>query len=78
MDLRQGGDAFDWLLLAMSQWQLGQKDAALENYAQAQEAIKTNKPLFYEYFGVMAVQRLQQEAEVLMGKQNEDAEQQEG
>ena len=78
MDLRQGGDAFDWLLLAMSQWQLGQKDAALEKYSQAQEAIKTGKPLFYEYLGVMAVQRLQQEAEVLMGKQNEHAQQQEG
>ena len=76
MDLRQGGDAFDWLLLAMSQWQLGQKDAAFEKYSQAQEAIKTNKPLFYEYLGVMAVQRLQQEAEVLMGKHNEDAQQQ--
>ena len=59
MDLRQGGDAFDWLLLAMAQWQLGQKDAALEKYSQAQEAIKTSKSLFYEYLGVMAVQRLQ-------------------
>ena len=57
MDLRQGGDAFDWLLLAMAQWQLGQKDAALETYSQAQEAIKTGRPLFYEYLGVMAVQR---------------------
>ena len=78
MDLRQGGDAFDWLLLAMAQWQLGQKNAALEKYAQAQEAIKTRKPLFYEYLGVMAVQRLQQEAEALMGKQTEDAQQQGG
>ena len=67
MDLRQGGDAFDWLLLAMTHWQLGQKDAALERYTQAQEAIKTGKPLFYEYVGVMAVQRLQSEAEMLMG-----------
>jgi tetratricopeptide (TPR) repeat protein len=68
IDLRQGGDAFDWFLLAMAQWQLGQKGAAQERYAQAQEAIKTGKPLFYEYLGVMAVQRLQREAEMLMGK----------
>ena len=78
MDLRQGGDAFDWFLLAMAQWQLGEKDAALKQYTQAQEAIKTGKPLFYEYLGVMAVQRLQKEAEVLMGKQTEDAQQQGG
>ena len=78
MDLRQGGDAFDWLLLAMSQWQLGQKDAALEKYAQAQEAIKTGKPLFYEYLGVMAVQRLQKEAEVLMEGGMENANEEEG
>jgi tetratricopeptide (TPR) repeat protein len=68
MDLRQGGDAFDWLLWALSQWQLGQKDAARERYTQAQEAIKTGRPLFYEYLGVMAVQRLQREAEVLLGE----------
>jgi tetratricopeptide (TPR) repeat protein len=68
MDLRQGGDAFDWFLLAMAHWQLDQKDAALEWYTKAQEAIRTAKPLFYEYLGVMAVQRLQREAEVLMGE----------
>ena len=78
MDLRQDGDAFDWLLLAMAQWQLGQKDAALEKYSQAQEAIKTGKPLFYEYLGVMAVQRLQQEAEVLMEGAVENANEEEG
>ena len=74
MDLRQGGDAFDWLLLAMAHWQLGQKDAALERYTQAQEAIEAGKPLFYEYLGVMAVQRLQREAEMLMGEGIEGAE----
>ena len=71
MDLRQGGDAFDWFLLAMAQWQLGQKDTAVEKYAQAQEAIQAGKPLFYEYLGVMAVQRLQREAEMLMGEEGE-------
>ena len=78
MDLRQGGDAHDWLLWAMAQWQLGQTDAALEKYAQAQEAIKTGKPLFYEYLGVMAVQRLQQEAEVLMEGATENVNEEEG
>ena len=68
MDLRQGGDAFDWFLLAMAHWQLDQKDAALEWYTKAEEAIRTAKPLFYEYLGVMAVQRLQREAETLMGE----------
>ena len=72
MDLRQGGDAYDWLLGAMSQWQLGQKDAALEKYTKAQEAIKAGKPLFYEYLGVMAVERLRNEAEALIGKRIED------
>ena len=60
MDLRQGGDAYDWLLLAMAHWQLGQKEEAIERYTQAQEAIKASKPIFYEYIGVMAVDRLRQ------------------
>ncbi len=74
MDLRQGGDAFDWLLLAMARWQLGQKEQAIQRYAQAQEAINIGKPLFYEYLGVMAVQRLQREAETLLGQGIENAE----
>ena len=73
MDLRQGGDAFDWLLLAMTHWQLGQKDEAIQWYTKAQEAIETGKPLFYEYVGVMAVQRLRSEAETLFGGQMEKA-----
>ncbi len=46
----------------------------LEKYTQAQEAIKAGKPLFYEYLGVMAVERLRNEAEVLMGERRENAE----
>ena len=71
--LRQGGDAFDWFLLAMSQWRLGQNEQAVEWYTQAQEAIEIGKPLFYEYLGVMAVQRLQKEAEGLLGERRENA-----
>jgi hypothetical protein len=69
MDLRQGGDAFDWLLLAMTHWQLGQKDAAQAMYTQAKSAIQAGKPLFYEYLGVLAVHRLQSEAEILLSEQ---------
>jgi tetratricopeptide (TPR) repeat protein len=68
MDLRQGGDALDWLLLAMAEWQLGQKEEALERYTQAQEAIEASKPIYYEYIGVMAVDRLRSEAEMLLAE----------
>ena len=75
MDLREGGDAFDWLLLAMAQWQLGQKEKARRKVHPGQGGNQAGKPLFYEYLGVMAVQRLQNEAEMLMGEANEDTEQ---
>ena len=32
MPLRRGGDAFDWFFLAMSHWQLGNKDDARRWY----------------------------------------------
>jgi WD40 repeat protein len=32
MELRQGGDAFDWLFLAMARWQLSDKDQARQWY----------------------------------------------
>ena len=73
MELRQGGDAVDWFLLAMAHWQLGRKDVAVDRYTQAQEAISTGQPLFYEYLGVMATERLQREAEMLMEKPNQPA-----
>ena len=74
MDLRQGGDAFDWLLLAMARWQLGEKEVALERYTQAQEAIEASKPIFYEYLGIMSVNRLRSEAEMLLGEPARDEE----
>ena len=73
MDLRQGGDAFDWLLLAMTHWQLGQKEEALQWYTQAQEAIETGKPIFFRYLGALTVKRLRGEAEILLGNRVEDA-----
>jgi serine/threonine protein kinase/Flp pilus assembly protein TadD len=35
MELRKGGDSFDWFFLAMAQWQLNQKDEARKNYDRA-------------------------------------------
>jgi Flp pilus assembly protein TadD len=35
MDLRKGGDSFDWFFLAMAHWQLGEKDRARARYDQA-------------------------------------------
>ena len=49
-----------------------------KQYTQGEEAIRKSKPLFYEYLGVMAVQRLQQEAEVLMEGAMENANEEEG
>ena len=35
MNLRGGGDSWDWFVLAMAHWQLGAKDEARWRYAQA-------------------------------------------
>jgi tetratricopeptide (TPR) repeat protein len=35
VELRQGGDAFDWLVLAMAEWQRGNKDDARRWYEKA-------------------------------------------
>jgi WD40 repeat protein len=35
IDLRRGGNSFDWFFLALAQWQLGQKDEARKRYDQA-------------------------------------------
>ncbi len=70
MDLRQGGDAFDWLLSAMAHRRLGQHEEALERYNQAQAALAARGPLFCEYVGVLAVDRLRQEAEGLWEDQS--------
>ena len=35
IDLRKGGDAFDWFFLAMAHWQLGNRDQARKWYDQA-------------------------------------------
>ena len=35
MELRNGGDSFDWFFLAMAHWRLGEKDKAREWYDRA-------------------------------------------
>lgn len=35
MDLREGGDSFDWFFLAMSHWKLGDRASALRIYQEA-------------------------------------------
>jgi superkiller protein 3 len=42
MELRNGGDAFDWFFLAMAHWQLGAKDEAHKWYDKAVEWMDKN------------------------------------
>jgi serine/threonine protein kinase/tetratricopeptide (TPR) repeat protein len=42
--LRNGGTSFDWLFLAMTHWQLGEKDKAHEWYDKAIEWMDKNQP----------------------------------
>jgi serine/threonine protein kinase/TPR repeat protein len=44
MELRDGGDSFDWFFLAMAHWQLGDKDEARNWYDQAVEWMEKNQP----------------------------------
>ncbi len=44
MDLRKGGDSFDWFFLAMAHWQLGDKEQARKWYVQAVQWMEKNKP----------------------------------
>ena len=44
MQLRKGGDAFDWFFLAMAQWQLDYKEEAAKWYAQAVQWMDKNAP----------------------------------
>jgi tetratricopeptide (TPR) repeat protein len=43
MDLRNGGDSFDWFFLAMAYWQLGNKDKARQWYEKAVEWMNKNQ-----------------------------------
>lgn len=71
MDLREGGDAFDRLLMALALQQIGQMNSALEEYKKSQAEMATERPIFYEYIGISAVQRLQREAKLLFDSKPE-------
>jgi uncharacterized protein HemY len=44
MELRQGGDAFDWFFLAMAHWQMGDKKQARRWYDKAVPWMEKNRP----------------------------------
>jgi serine/threonine protein kinase/tetratricopeptide (TPR) repeat protein len=44
MELRKGGDSFDWLFLAMAHWKLGEKEKAREWHDKAVEWMDKNQP----------------------------------
>jgi tetratricopeptide (TPR) repeat protein len=62
MQLRGGGDAMDWLLMAMIHWQMDKRPEALQWYARAQEAISSGQPILYGDIGVLGYKRLVEEA----------------
>jgi tetratricopeptide (TPR) repeat protein len=44
MELQEGGDAFDWLFLAMTHWQLDDQQQAQQWYEKSLEWIETHRP----------------------------------
>jgi tetratricopeptide (TPR) repeat protein len=44
MELRDGGDSYDWFFLAMARWQLGDTDKGREWYDKAVEWMDKNQP----------------------------------
>src|SRR5262249_31639958 len=44
MELRQGGDSWDWFFLAMANWQLGETEEARKWYDKALEWMEKNDP----------------------------------
>src|SRR5262249_15944937 len=44
MALRRSGDAYDWFLLAMAYWQLGDKEKARTRYDQAVQWMEKHRP----------------------------------
>ena len=54
MELRQGGDSFDWFFLAMAHWQLGEKDKARIWFDQAVGWMDKKQPTNEELWGFRA------------------------
>ena len=44
MELREGGDGFDWFIMAMAHWQRGDMDKAREWYDRAVAWMDKNQP----------------------------------
>jgi tetratricopeptide (TPR) repeat protein len=61
MELRKGGNSFDWFFLAMAHWQLGNKDEARKWYDKAVQWTDKNQPNNEE------LRRFRAEAAELMG-----------
>jgi tetratricopeptide (TPR) repeat protein len=61
MELRKGGASYDWFLLAMAHWKLGEKDKARERYDKAVEWMDKNEPNNEE------LRRLRAEAAEVLG-----------
>src|SRR5207253_2262498 len=61
MTLRPGGGPHDWLFLAMTAWQLGEREEASRRYEQAAEWIGRHQPQDAE------LRRLRAEAGALLG-----------
>jgi tetratricopeptide (TPR) repeat protein len=66
MELRDGGDAYDWFFLAMAHWQLGHKDKAHEWYDKAVEWMGKSAPKNEELI------RFRTEAAELLGVDHPD------
>jgi serine/threonine protein kinase/tetratricopeptide (TPR) repeat protein len=60
MELRKGGDPFDWLFLAMAHWRLNQMDEARKRYDQAVQWMEKHEPQDDE------LRRFRREAEELL------------
>ena len=52
MELRRGGDGFDWVFLAMARWQQGEKEEARNCYDQAIRWMEKNRPNHEELRGL--------------------------
>jgi uncharacterized protein HemY len=61
MELRKGGDSFDWFFLAMAHWKLGEKDKARTRFDQAVEWMDKHQPRDEE------LRRFRAEAAELLG-----------
>ena len=45
MELRKGGDSFDWFFLALAHWQLGEKEKARTWFDRAVQWMDKHQPM---------------------------------